>query len=128
MNVRVDLTIRETGDSGETATKTVTLTAADREGTQVRSISMMSGVSTPLQMLRINVDATPQIVSGDRVRLMIGVEYQFTTPNDPKAPVWSLNQRMHLVLQDGKPLVVSRTADPRSKREAIVEVKATVLK
>ncbi len=39
-----------------------------------------------------------------------------------------LNQSMTVVLQNGKPLVVSQAADPVSDRKIIVEVKATVLK
>ncbi|MDE3153787.1 MAG: hypothetical protein KGN76_01740 [Acidobacteriota bacterium] len=128
MNVRVDLKVSESGASGEQATKTVTLTAADREGTQVRSVSVAGLSRPPQQMLRINVDATPEIVAGDKVRLSLGLEYELTNPDDEKAPVWQLNQRLHLVLQDGKPLVVSSMADPRSSRHAVVEVTATVLR
>jgi hypothetical protein len=32
------------------------------------------------------------------------------------------------VLEDGKPLVVSQTADPASDRQVKVELKATILK
>jgi hypothetical protein len=33
-----------------------------------------------------------------------------------------------VVLQSGKPLIVSQAADPVSERKVLVEVKATVLK
>ena len=39
-----------------------------------------------------------------------------------------LNQSLTVVLQTGKPLIVSQAADPVSDRKIIVEVKATVLK
>ena len=91
-------------------------------------MSIVSGVSRPRQVLHINVDARPRILDSGKMRLTLGLEYQFTNADDAKAPVWELNQRLNLVLQDGKPLVVSRTADPRSNRHAVVEVKATVLK
>ena len=39
-----------------------------------------------------------------------------------------INQSLTVVLQSGKPLIVSQAADPVSDRKVIVEVKATVLK
>jgi hypothetical protein len=40
----------------------------------------------------------------------------------------SMNQSLTVVLQSGKPLIVSQAADPVSERKVLVEVKATVLK
>jgi hypothetical protein len=39
-----------------------------------------------------------------------------------------INQSQTVILQSGKPLVVSQAADPISDRKVLVEVKATVLK
>jgi hypothetical protein len=39
-----------------------------------------------------------------------------------------VNQSLTVVLQSGKPLLVSQAADPVSDRKVIVEVKATILK
>ena len=39
-----------------------------------------------------------------------------------------LNQSLTVVLQSGKPMLISQAADPTSDRKVTVEVKATVLK
>ena len=45
-----------------------------------------------------------------------------------KARPTSINQSLTVVLQSGKPMVVSQAADPVNDRKVVVEVKATVLK
>lgn len=82
----------------------------------------------PQAPLGINVDARPEILAGGRVRVNLGLEYAFAGSTGNDAPVWSLNQRMNLILESGRPLIVSRTTDPRSGRQAVVEVTATILK
>ena len=39
-----------------------------------------------------------------------------------------INQSLTVVLQSGKPMLISQAADPVSDRKVIVEVKATILK
>jgi hypothetical protein len=39
-----------------------------------------------------------------------------------------INERMAVIVQDGKPLVISQAADAGSDRKVTVELKATVLK
>jgi hypothetical protein len=39
-----------------------------------------------------------------------------------------MNQSLTVILQSGKPLIVSQAADPVSDRKVVVEVKATILK
>jgi hypothetical protein len=39
-----------------------------------------------------------------------------------------MNQSLTVVLQSGKPLMISQAADPVSDRKVNVEVKATILK
>ena len=78
----------------------------------------------------INVDATPTVRPDGRVYLRVTFEYRvepFGPPNE-KAPSINISESLYLVLPDGKPVVVSQAADPRSDRKVTVEITATVQK
>jgi hypothetical protein len=49
-----------------------------------------------------------------------------TGPPEPGGS--SLNQRVGIILEGGKPLVISQAADPISDRKITVEIRATILK
>jgi hypothetical protein len=82
----------------------------------------------------INVDARPSILREGAIRLQLGLEYlprpSAGEPDAAAQPAGTsrLNQQMNLVLQNGKPLVISQAADPGSDRKISVEVSATVLR
>ena len=82
----------------------------------------------------INVDAQPTIVTDGSIRLMLGLEYQprpGTAQADPplnSARLSQLNERLTIIVQDGKPLMISQAADPGSDRRITVELRVTVLK
>jgi hypothetical protein len=40
----------------------------------------------------------------------------------------SLNERISVIVQDGKPMVISQAADPGSDRKITVELRATIAK
>ena len=40
----------------------------------------------------------------------------------------SINERLGLIFESGKPIIVSQAADPTSDRKITVEVTATILK
>jgi hypothetical protein len=46
----------------------------------------------------------------------------------PRQRPSGVNQSQTVILQSGKPLIVSQAADPISDRKVVIEVKATVLK
>ena len=62
------------------------------------------------------MDARPQILSTGNIRVMLGLEYQ------------AISQQITLVVESGKPLIVTQAADPLSDRKVTVEVRATILK
>jgi len=76
------------------------------------------------------------------IRLDLGLEYQpvidervtaaAASPNPspfpPEQSYSNLNQRISVLLDSGKPLVISQAADPGSTRQISVEVKATIAK
>jgi hypothetical protein len=79
--------------------------------------------------VQINVDARPQILQSGAIRLMLGLEYNPRTLGNDAPTEWSsLNEQLGVVLQPGKPLLVSQAADPASDRKITVELTATILK
>jgi hypothetical protein len=85
--------------------------------------------------VRINVDARPVLLKDNKISLNFGLEYLPQVPTSPKSAseramegTASLNERLGLILESGKPVVVSQAADPTSDRRITVELVATILK
>ena len=77
----------------------------------------------------LNVDARPTVLEGDRVLLELTVEY---SPLREGSQVTQrptvLNESLTVILQSGKPMMVSQAADPVTDRKMSVEVRASILK
>ncbi len=133
VNVKLDLTITDQAGAGEPSKKVITLIVADGLNGFIRSkgsvwITERKGVS-----VTINVDARPVVLSDGKVRVDLGLEYQPTppelsSPTTVTSDATNLNQRIGVILHEGKPLVVSQAVDPASDRRISVELKATILK
>ena len=135
INVKLELTITDQTGRGEPAKKTVTMIIADRYLGSIRS--MGNNVQA-----RLNVDATPEILPNGNVKVQLGLEYNprqgspqsvraaggdtLQMPEDQGGS--SLNQRVAIVLEPGKPVILSQAADPISDRKITVEVRVTVLR
>lgn len=125
VNVKLELTIADRAGQGEPIRKVVTLIVADRANGSIRSL----GTVRSQGRVQINVDARPQILQSGAIRVMLGLEYNpRSLGNDAPAEWSSLTQQLGVVLQPGKPLLVSQAADPASDRQITVEVTATPLK
>ena len=77
----------------------------------------------------LNVDANPVVQSDGSVLLSLTLEY-IPRPEGPEntAGEATLNERMTVTLESGKPMVISKAADPAGNRKINVEVTATVMK
>jgi hypothetical protein len=116
-NIRIELTITDQRSDVQTPPKTVTLLIEDRQSGRIR---------TGRNSVALNVDARPEIVRDNRVRLLLSLEY---TPQDTdRSSPMAISESVAALLEDGKPLVVSQSADPSSDRRVRVEVKATILR
>lgn len=126
VNIRLDLTITDQTGPGEPLKKVVTMVVADRGNGSIRS----TGSVRTQGRVQINVDARPQIVApSGLIRLTLGLEYNPRTLGNDAPTEWSsLNEQIGVILEAGKPLIVSQAADPASDRKITVEVKATLLK
>jgi hypothetical protein len=140
-NVRVEATIRDDRPGSNIVTKVVSVAVADGEEGRVRTIVMPKGAhAAPL-----NVDVRPIVQSNGRIFVRLALQYDLDhAPADDaeaasqpdKAPIVvigpagrsSVNETIAIVLEDGKPMIVTQSADALTDRKVTVEVKATVLK
>jgi hypothetical protein len=128
-NVRVELTLSDQKTGVPTVTKTVMLTTSNqrwgRLRTEVRSV--VYGAAP------LNVDAKPDVLPDGRIALEITIEYaQGQKPdaegNTDRISMAALNESLSVLLDSGKSLLVTQSADPISDRKVTVEVKATVVR
>jgi hypothetical protein len=122
VNIKVDLTITEAGAGTAPTTKTLSLLTAENSFGRIRTST--TSVSTG----QLNVDARPRIHVKTKILLELTVEYRPGMSPDAKNPAPELSESLRVLLDDGKPLVVSQSADPNSDRKVTLEVKATVLR
>lgn len=134
-NVRVDLTISDQTGSGPVEKKQVTLIAAEESWGKIRTNAATKAqditAGGPVTPIRLNVDARPFLNSSGGIQLELTIDYNPLGPmNKDTAQLrpTEINQSMTIVLQSGKPMIVSQAADPVTDRKIIVEVVATILK
>lgn len=123
VNIKLDLAITDQSGPGDPAKKIVTMLVADRGSASIRS----TGYSNVSSNVRINVDARPHILANGNIRISLGLEYNPRVA-DSNAAVASLNEQMTVILQPGRPVVISQSADPVSDRRVTVEATATIVK
>lgn len=125
-NVRVELAISE-AQAGTTTTKNVVLITSN-----VSKGSIRSDMSSPVEgNVTLNVDAQPRTQRDGRISLDLTFVYTPQRSSDAGAAgahSTDIMEHMDVILTDGKPLVVSQSADPRGDRKVTVEVTATILK
>lgn len=120
VNVRIDLTVTEQRDGATVPPRMVSMLVADRENGRVRT----GGGNAVL-----NVDARPELTRDGRVRLHWSMEYRRQAEETEKSAPALLTESLVAILEDGKPVVVSQSADPTTARTSVrVEVKATISK
>jgi uncharacterized protein (DUF4415 family) len=128
INVRIDVTITDQTSAEQGAVKTLTLLAADGSWTRVRSegFAWTTGGQYPISL---RVDARPRLLQAEKVHLELVLDYKPTAPEPkPGASATTLSESCDIVLESGKPIVISQAADPNSDRKVKLEVKATILR
>jgi hypothetical protein len=127
-NVRVEFTLNDQQTGAPTTSKTVILTTSNRQWGRIRSqITSRIYGGAPL-----NVDARPTVTQDGRISLELTIEYSQgrnseVEANSDKIVQVSINESLTALLENGKPLLVTQSADPISDRKVTVEVKATIL-
>ena len=142
-NVRIEVTIALKGDE-KPVTKTLSMVTADGREAKGRAgieVPVPTGygpgstvpISYNYRPVGVNVDATPQIVDGNKVLLRL--QWNFSTvysrdgsqARQPSFGTGSTEVR-GVIFDTGKPVVVAQSTDGETGREYSVEVKATILK
>ena len=123
-NVRLEVTISDSLNVDTQTKKTVSMLILDGRNGQVRSISD-GGL--------INIDANPQVRPDGRIYVRLTVEYrpELNAQQAQQAGtsrVAQFNESLALVVTDGKSIVASQSADPRSDRKVTLELTASILK
>ena len=133
VNVRLELTITDQRGATPAISKTVTMTLADRHHGRIRT---QGDVRTPqgFRPVILNVDGNATIIQGSRARVMLTIEYRptdrpfATEVENESSTAPNINESLTVILDDGKPMVVSQSADPVTDRKVKVEAKITLLK
>jgi len=132
INVRVDVTITDQRGGTQTLKKTVSVVTGDGMGSFIRSSANYSSIGD----VPLNVDADPQILADNKVRLHLNLQYALPAASSQGAEMpgagslrtTGIHENLAMILDSGRPLVVAQSADPVGDRQVTIEVKATVLR
>jgi phosphohistidine swiveling domain-containing protein len=144
LNIKIEVNITDQVGSGPAARKVVSMIVGDRQSTSIRSsasvpvkvpaiVGNQMAQSYTYRNVTINVDARPAILYKEPSKILVtfGLEY-FPKPaggaEEMEPGMASINERLGLIFESGKPFIVSQAADPTSDRKITVEVTATILK
>lgn len=131
VNVRVELTITDQRGDVTPITKTVSMMASDRSWSRIRT---SGDVRTPtgFRPVILNVDARPILLAkeSNRARVELTIEYRpvAAEAETEKSTTPNINESLSVILEDGKPTLISQSADPVTDRKVKVEAKITILK
>jgi len=142
VNVKIEVSITDQTSDGTPAKKLVTMIVGDRQNNSIRSsasvpVRTQPGPGMPASYnyrpVTINVDARPSIMPKEPNKILVNLRLEYFPKSgggreDMEPGMASLNEQLSLILESGKPTVVSQAADPTSDRKITVEVTATILK
>jgi hypothetical protein len=128
-NIRVDLAISDQRGTTAPVTKIVSMTMMDSGAGRIRT---GGDVRTPLgfRPVTLNVDAQPRIHKDGKIRVDLTIEYRPTAAESDteQSTTPTINESISVLLEDGKSLLISQSADPATDRKVKVEVKASILR
>jgi hypothetical protein len=132
-NVQIELNLTDQLGTAPPEKKTVSMIASSGSWGKVRSAGTIRPEGDAPYAVVLNVDARPLVSVEGLIQLELTFEYApLKSTGEQKEGARQrpagINQSQTVVLQSGKPLIVSQAADPISDRKVIVEVKGTVLK
>lgn len=140
LNTRLDLTITDDRGNGQPISKTVSIMIADRFWGRIRTQGEITTSDARRLPVILNVDARPTMLRDNRARVELTIEYRpameaFVAPPaaagarpDANGLPPNVNESLAVVLEDGKPLLISQSADPISDRKVKIEAKLTILR
>ena len=130
-NVKIDVTISDQTGNGPVERKVVSVISSEQSWGKIRTQAATRMSDGGIQHVALNVDARPFVTSSGAIQLELTVAYNplgAVAKDSSQLRPTELNQSMTIVLQSGKPMVVSQAADPILDRKIVVEVVAALLK
>jgi hypothetical protein len=133
VNVRVEITITDQRGDGPPIVKTVSKTVADRTWGRIRTNAEVV-TKFGFRQVVLNVDTFPRVlpphVAQNKLRVDMTIDYRPVAgeADSEKGSIPVVNETLTVILEDGKPMVISQSADPATDRRVKVEAKATILK
>jgi len=131
-NVQIELTLSDQLGKEPPEKKTVSMIVSSGNWGKIRSSGSIRAVGDAPVGVELNVDARPFVSVEGPIQLELTLNYvplgSTVAGKDNATSRTGINQSQTVVLQNGKPLIVSQAADPVTDRKVIVEVKATILK
>jgi hypothetical protein len=135
VNVKIEFTLTDQRGGGAAIKRSVSLVVADSRGGSIRSQSEVMGVGGGVPL---NIDANPELLPDGKIRLGFTVMYDWPVPIEggrdvntaPRGTVFktSMHESVALILESGKSMIATQSADPVGERQVTVEVKATILR
>jgi hypothetical protein len=126
VNIQVDVTIQSQGGTGAPISKTMTMLVADR-----RQTTLTAQASRGFR--RLNGDVRASLLRDGKIDISFNLDFDVSEVKDGVPPAQDQGGTayrgvVNVVLDSGKPLLISKSADPLSDRTVTVEVKATIVK
>jgi hypothetical protein len=122
VNIQIELTITDQLGASKPEARVVSMIVADGALGRIRS-------SAERAVEKLNVDAMPELLEGDRLSVQLTLEYVPPPPDSTSVRRPSaLTEMLTVILQSGRPMLISQAADPIADRKTTVEVKATIIK
>jgi hypothetical protein len=131
VNVRLELTITDQRGDAPPISKTVSMTFADRHNGRIRTQGDVR-TATGFRPVILNVDGNASIIRGSTTKALVGLTIEYRPVagegDSERATTPNINEMLNVILEDGKPMVVSQSADPVTDRKVKVEAKITLLR
>jgi type 1 fimbria pilin len=129
VNVKIELTITDQRGTAAPVSKVVTITMADMSSGRLRT---GGDVRTPLgfRPVTLNVDGSSRVQRDGKIRVDLTLEYRPTAAESDteQSTTPTISENVGVLLEDGKSIVISQSADPATDRKVKVEVKATIIR
>lgn len=133
-SVRIDVSITDSLSAGAPVKKVVTMLVADNRNGRIRSTNFVRFSEAPGQVpsqtpVTLNVDARPILRGDNRIQIDLTIEYMPEAPQGSSGlRPSSITESLSALVPDGKPTLLSQSADPVTDRKVSIEVTATVVK
>ncbi len=130
VNIKVDVTISDQPGTAPATKKTVSVVTGDNMNGFIRTEANYAG--GPGNVF-LNIDVEPEILADGKIRPRVALQYDRpgAPPNEGGGRVpfkTQIRENLALILESGKALVATQSADPAVDRQVTIEVKATILK